>query len=119
MLVLSLVAVQFAYAEQERRAKVLLIGKKPDHPFGTHMYMHTQKMLAKCLERTKGVKTVVSSQVTAGHVIVMDSVPGTGPASSRLLDLDECIDLDLGWTPAVGIDQGLDRLAAWFATRTG
>lgn len=40
--------------------KILLIGKAPDHPFGTHMYLHTQGVLSKCLQLTDGVETVVS-----------------------------------------------------------
>jgi type 1 glutamine amidotransferase len=43
-----------------QEAKILFIGKDPDHPYGSHMYMHTCGMLAKCVERTKGVTTVVS-----------------------------------------------------------
>src|SRR5206468_1745748 len=41
--------------------RILLIGKDPDHPYGSHMYMHTCAVLAKCLELTPGVKTVVSN----------------------------------------------------------
>ena len=41
-------------------AKILFIGKDPDHPYGSHMYMHASAMLAKCVERTKGVTGVVS-----------------------------------------------------------
>ena len=42
------------------RTKILLIGKKPDHPFGTHMYLHTSGMLAKCLALNGEIDTVVS-----------------------------------------------------------
>jgi type 1 glutamine amidotransferase len=41
--------------------KILLIGKSPDHPYGSHMYMHTCALLARCLERTPGVTAVVSN----------------------------------------------------------
>jgi type 1 glutamine amidotransferase len=44
------------------KAKVLFIGHDPDHPPGTHMYMHTCGMLAKCVELTPGVETVVSNR---------------------------------------------------------
>ena len=53
------VAMSSARAD-DAKTKILLIGKKPDHPFGTHMYLHTCEMLAKCLEQTEGVETVVS-----------------------------------------------------------
>ena len=41
-------------------AKILFVGKDPDHPYGSHMYMHTCVMLAKCVERNKGATGVVS-----------------------------------------------------------
>ncbi len=44
----------------DEKIKVLLVGKKPDHPFGTHMYTHTCKMLAKCLALNGDIETVVS-----------------------------------------------------------
>lgn len=40
--------------------KVLFVGKQPDHPFGTHMYLHTCGMLAKCLSLETEIETVVS-----------------------------------------------------------
>jgi type 1 glutamine amidotransferase len=40
--------------------KVLFIGKKPDHPFATHMYLHTGEMLAECLKLSGDIETVVS-----------------------------------------------------------
>jgi hypothetical protein len=40
--------------------KILLIGHKPDHPYGTHMYLEECRLLAKCLEQTKGVRAIVS-----------------------------------------------------------
>ena len=43
------------------KTRILLIGKDPDHPYGTHMYMHACRVLAKCLERTPGVEAVVSN----------------------------------------------------------
>ncbi|WP_197442710.1 ThuA domain-containing protein [Lignipirellula cremea] len=45
---------------EETRAKVLFVGKQPDHPYGSHMYLHTCGMLAECLTHTAGVETVVS-----------------------------------------------------------
>jgi type 1 glutamine amidotransferase len=40
--------------------KILLIGTQPDHPYASHMYMFECTLLAKCLEQTPGVETVVS-----------------------------------------------------------
>lgn len=48
------------FADDRETTKILLIGKQPDHSFGTHMYLHTQAMLAECLERTKEIETEVS-----------------------------------------------------------
>jgi hypothetical protein len=48
-------------AAETTEYKILFIGKSPDHPYGSHMYMHTCAVLARCLERTPGVRTVVSN----------------------------------------------------------
>jgi type 1 glutamine amidotransferase len=40
--------------------KVLLVGKPPDHPPGTHEYLFECRLLAKCLEQTEGVTAIVS-----------------------------------------------------------
>lgn len=47
---------------QERRTRIVLIGHAPDHPFGSHMYLHECQMLAKCLNETPGVDAVVSDR---------------------------------------------------------
>lgn len=44
---------------RHRRHHVLLIGAKPDHPFGSHMYEFECKLLQKCLQQ---------NQVTAHYV---------------------------------------------------
>lgn len=44
----------------EDRTKVVFIGKQPDHPYATHMYLHTCQMLAKSLELNGTIETVVS-----------------------------------------------------------
>src|SRR5947199_7928770 len=48
-------------AGADKKTKILLIGKDPDHPYGTHMYLHTCGVLGKCLELTPGVQTAVSN----------------------------------------------------------
>ena len=65
------------------RAKILLIGKRPDHPHGSHMYMHVSKVLAKCLQNNGPIETVVSegwpedAKVLEGvKTIVLYSNPG-------------------------------------------
>lgn len=50
-----------ATGAEKPKTRILLIGKNPDHPHGSHMYMHTCGVLAKCLELTPGVETVVSN----------------------------------------------------------
>ncbi|MEM7391571.1 MAG: ThuA domain-containing protein [Verrucomicrobiota bacterium] len=42
------------------KPKVLFIGHKPDHPHGTHMYLHTCEILAKCVALNGDIETVVS-----------------------------------------------------------
>lgn len=44
----------------DNAVKVLFIGKQPDHPFATHMYLHTGEMLAECLKLSGKIETVVS-----------------------------------------------------------
>src|SRR5437667_11490389 len=50
-----------APAGDQAKTKILFIGKNPDHPYGSHMYMHTCGVLAKCAELTAGVETVVAN----------------------------------------------------------
>lgn len=57
-LLLVLVA-GFTHAE-EAKTKILLVGKQPDHPAGTHRYLPTLKLLAHCLEQTPRVTAAVS-----------------------------------------------------------
>ncbi len=49
-----------AIAQEKPKTKILFIGKDPDHGYGSHMYMHTCGMLAKCVALTPGIETVVS-----------------------------------------------------------
>jgi type 1 glutamine amidotransferase len=50
-----------AAAEEKPKTIVLFIGKDPDHPYGSHMYLHTCGMLGKCVELTPGVEAAVSN----------------------------------------------------------
>lgn len=42
------------------KKKIVLVGHKPDHPHGTHMYLEWCGLIAKCLQQTPGVEAVVS-----------------------------------------------------------
>ena len=86
----------YGRADEKTKTKILFIGKKPDHPHGTHMYLHTQSMLAKCLQKTEGVEAVVSegwpqdpATLEGVRTIVVYSSPGAeflldGPGSGPL-----------------------------------
>jgi hypothetical protein len=112
-----------AHAEQKTRAKILLIGKKPDHPWGTHMYMHTNAMLAKCLQNTDGIETVVSEgwpEDPKSLVGVKTIVVYSSPAAEFLLDGPGSSQLDKLMRNGVGLvtihwassvyEKNLDRL---------
>lgn len=103
--------------------KILLIGKEPDHPHGTHMYMHVSGLLAKCLEKHPQVEPVVSlgwpkdSKVLADvKTIVLYSNPGAeylmdGPGAGQF---HEAMKNGTGlvtihWASAV-FEKDLDRL---------
>jgi hypothetical protein len=112
-----------ASAEEQLTTKILLIGKAPDHPWGTHMYLHTSAMLAKCLEKTEGVGAVVSEGWPEDAEILKDVktiVVYSRPAAEFLLDgpggsrLDEMMRSGVGlvtihWASSV-YEQNLDRL---------
>jgi type 1 glutamine amidotransferase len=72
-----------AVADEKPKTKILFIGKDPDHPHGSHMYMHTCGVLAKCAELTPGVEAVVSNgwpkearTLDAVKAIVLYASPG-------------------------------------------
>jgi hypothetical protein len=72
----------------DEKPKVLLIGKDPDHPYGSHMYLHTCGVLAKCLE-LNGVEPVVSNGWPK-DAKMLEGVKAvaiyTSPAAELLLD---------------------------------
>lgn len=73
----------------EPQAKMLFIGKEPDHPHGSHMYLHTLGVLARCAEKVEGVETVVSQgwpEDEAALEGVDAIVMYTSPAAEFLLD---------------------------------
>jgi type 1 glutamine amidotransferase len=104
------------------KVKVLLVGKQPDHPHGSHMYLHTCRLLGECL-RLNGVEAVVSDGWPTDAAVLKDVktiVVYTSPGAEFLLDAphrDEVIRLMEGGTGLVTIHWGsairkvdLDRL---------
>jgi type 1 glutamine amidotransferase len=78
-----------AVSEESGKAKILFIGVAPDHPYGSHMYMHTCGVLARCVELSPGIETVVSK----GWPTQAETLQGvdaivlyTNPAAELLLD---------------------------------
>lgn len=70
-------------------SKVLLIGKEPDHPHGSHMYMHVSQVLAKCLNRMEGIEAVVSQGWPTDPTVLKDVktiVLYSSPGAEYLLD---------------------------------
>jgi type 1 glutamine amidotransferase len=119
-------------AKAEAQAKVLFVGKKPDHPFGTHMYLHTCNMLAKCVALNGGVTTVVSDgwpQDATALDDVSTIVVYTNPAAEFLLDAphrDQVATLmkkgvglvTIHWASSVG-QKNLDRLGPTWLSYLG
>lgn len=95
-----------ALAEEPRTTKILFIGKQPDHPYGSHMYLHTCGMLAKCVERTPGVEAVVSDGWPADaekRKDVKAIVVYTSPAAELLLDGPQREEVDKLMKSGVGL----------------
>jgi len=119
----SFVAACATLCSAETKTKVLFVGKKPDHPFGTHMYLHTCKMLSKCLALHEGVETVVSQGWPEDDAVlegVGTIVVYTSPAAEFLFDaphreevaalLDRGVGLvTIHWASSIR-KQNLDRL---------
>ena len=104
-------------------AKVLLIGKQPDHPRGSHMYMHVSNVLASCLDNVPGVTTIVSQgwpedPETLKNVTTL--VVYSSPAAELLMDGPGAKQLDSMMRSGVGLvtihwassvfEKNLDRL---------
>ncbi len=92
--------------QAESTGKILFVGKQPDHPFGTHMYLHTCGMLAKCLALTDGLETVVSDGwPTDADVLkgVSTIVMYTTPAAEFLLDAPHRDQVDTLMNKGVGL----------------
>ncbi len=114
-------------ADAESPTKILFIGKEPDHPYGSHMYMHVGRVLAQCAELTPGVETVVSNgwpEEAAATEGVKAIVVYSNPGAEFLLDSPHREDFERLMASGVGLvtihwassirEQNLDRLGrAW------
>lgn len=95
-----------AWGEEAPRTKILFLGKDPDHPYGSHMYMHTCRVLAECAQQTTGVEAVVSNgwpkekQTLEG---VKTIVIYTSPAAELLLDGEHRDEVDTLIREGVGL----------------
>ena len=129
---LALTASSPALAQEKAKTKILFIGKNPDHPYGSHMYMHASGMLAKCAELTPGIDTVVANgwpkdaKALAGvKSIVLYASPGAeflleGPHRNQV---DELMKKGVGlvtihWASAV-VQKDLDRLGPTWLSYLG
>lgn len=61
MLALVILSFTILPLNAQEKTRILLIGKDRDHPYASHEYMTECKLLAKCLEQTPGVETIVSN----------------------------------------------------------
>lgn len=128
---LAVLAAGFATADETR---ILLIGKERDHPPRTHEYMAVCELLAKCLQQTPGVTTIVSDGWPAdpGDLKDLDAIvlytanggdvlfhPEHRQVAKRLLD-DGVGLVALHWstgaTPGAAAEAFLDALGGWFWT---
>lgn len=122
---IMLAACEIAPADETSR--VLLIGHQPDHPWGSHMYLHTAGMLAKCLELNGDIQTTISdgwpkdeSQLADVDTIVIYTSPAAellldGPHRQQVLDMMQrgCGLVTIHWASTVK-QENLDRLGpAW------
>ncbi|MHB0954842.1 MAG: ThuA domain-containing protein [Pirellulaceae bacterium] len=75
-------------ASAEVKLKVLLIGHKPDHPPGTHLYLEECELLATCLRQTANVEAIVSDRWPSDPA-VLENVSGivvySSPGAELLL----------------------------------
>lgn len=112
--------------------RVLLIGHKPDHPPGTHLYLDECAGLARCLRRTEGVEAAVSdgwpgdpARLDGLSALVLYSSPGAellfaadhARAVERLLDRGVGLTA-LHWATGIG-DSKNEALAERYLNRLG
>jgi type 1 glutamine amidotransferase len=115
-----------------QRTRILFVGANPDHPHGTHMYMHVSGVLAKCAELTPGVETVVSNgwpKDAKALDRVKSIVVYTSPAAELLLEgphrdqVDQLMKKGVGlvtihWASSI-YQKNLDRLGPLWLSYLG
>ncbi|MFB3902156.1 MAG: ThuA domain-containing protein [Acidobacteriota bacterium] len=119
------------YAD-DRKTKILLIGKDRDHPYQTHEYMAWANLLAKCLRQTPDIEPIVSngwpedrSVLTGLDAIVMHNAMGgdflvdQGRREEVLRLLENGVGLTaVHWSTAAQNDEAgnfyLANLGGWF-----
>jgi len=92
--------------EKAAKTRILFIGKDPDHPYGSHRYMHTCGVLAKCVELTSGVEAIVSKGWPKDKKDVTDLkaiVVYTNPAAEFLLDSPDRDVIEAAFKSGVGL----------------
>ncbi len=124
--------ISLPQTEADTKTKVLFIGKKPDHPFGTHMYLHTSEMLAKCLKKHAGIDSVISdgwpkdeSVLNGISTIVVYSTPAAeflfdSPYRDQVIkQLDKGVGLvTLHWASSI-FQNNFDRLGPMWMSYMG
>ena len=117
----------------EKETKIVLIGQKPDHPFGSHMYMHECGLLAKCLNQSPNVRAIVSEGWPKEPDVLKDVnaiVLYTNPGGNILLNLtnraesERLLNQGVGyaaihWATDADVKLGADYLqilGGWFNT---
>ena len=69
--------------------RILFIGKEPDHPWGSHMYLHTSRILAQCVKLSGNIETTVADRWPKDESILKEIdtiVVYTNPAAELFLD---------------------------------
>ncbi len=125
--VFAAVLSAFGHASADEPTRVLFIGGQPDHPWGSHMYLHTADMLSKCLKLNGDIETIVSDgwpqdadQLRGVDTIVVYTSPAAellldGSHRQQVLDLmnQGCGLVTIHWASTVK-QENLDRLGpAW------
>lgn len=122
-----------ALADDDATTKILLIGKDRDHPPRTHEYMAENHLLAKCLEQTEGVETIVSDgwptdpkALEGVDAIVLYTAVGGNVLfadEARRAQVEELLKRGVGlvaihWStdaaPGIAGDTQLEYLGGWF-----
>jgi type 1 glutamine amidotransferase len=130
---LGLAAQQLGAADAPP-AKIVLLGHKLDHPYGSHMYLHECGLLAKCLRQSPGVQALVSdgwptnaATLQGVNALVLYTSPGgtillepTHRAQAEQLLARGVGYVAIHWATDAREDLGpayLDVLGGWFNTR--